>query len=963
MSGEGLDATSKVDGRELGSGRGMGAVVRRAVPAARRVILVGALAIVLLLGVVSVAGATNTASFNWYWYNGGNENCWQTGQLGSESKGCDNIGAGFLEVPGRLVSAPDGIGENVQRNPSGDYCTYYGPGSALNKQDSKNESGTTGFGTPTPYGSYNEWNEKGDVCQANNDGFGQELTEASCTVKTCGMGHYVSLHEQGYNDQPWSTSFGSPSLIVSAEAIVQTLTGSSPGAWGYLCPVFEETGLNHSILEYCLQEWRGSGNAKPEWEDERIGTCAHGPANNSLDTVQTFFYTGTPGTQFATNEGAQTAVDPSGWRTYAAKITEANLKNAIELDRKPYKEKAGNGSGEATPELGYGCGRAGELSTNPAEYALIGVEQGTEGWNFTKIGAGASNLQLHTEYTPLPPEATTNGASEIKPLQAQLNGSVNPRGTSTEYFFKYGKASEGYPDTTSKSGAGSGQGSQGESASVATLEPGTKYHYRIVAESAGGTVEGGVEEFKTPGPVEAVTSGSGASGILAEQATLNGTVNPRGYDAKFYFEYGETTTYKYRTAEADAGSGESAAPVTATVTGLKPAAAFHYRVVATSGGVTSKGADQIFKTSGQRGVSCVSSSFCMSVGTYNVGLYSYTLGEVGNSAGWSIIQTGLPPEAVHSELDGVSCVSTSFCMAVGTYSTGQYSYTFGEEWNGKEWANIPTFVPSGALHSELDGVSCTSTKFCMAVGAYSTGPDSYTLGEEWNGTKWANIPVVYPETAVHSELDGVSCTSTTFCMAVGSYSVSAGWSYVLGNVWNGTKWASSAMYFPRETAIHSKLDGVSCTSTTFCMAVGTYSISAGYSYTLGNEWTGGSEWLAVTTTNPTGSEHSELDGVSCTATTFCMATGTYTVGQYSYTLGEKGTSAGWTNSPVYFPRESAIHSELDGTSCTSTTFCMAMGSYAISAGYSYTLGNEWTGGSEWLDVNSPYPTGSEHSEL
>ena len=443
-----------------------------------------ALVIVILLALVVGHEATaSAASLNWYWGKGGNENCWQTGGLGSEAAACDTVGPGFLETPGRLTTG--GIGQNVVRTPDGDFCDSYSF-SALNKQDASNEGGTTGLTTATPYGSYQEWDGSGDVCQADGSSYGQEIHKTACSVKTCGMNHYVSLTELGHNDQPWASAiWSSPSLVLSTEADLQTLTGSSPGAWGYICPVFQDM-TSSNILEYCFQEWRGSGNAKPEWEDERIGSCAFGPSNNSLDTVQTYFY---PGTSFAENLGPNTTgVASAGWKTYSARITEADLKNAIELDRRGYKEKSGNGSGESTPEIGYGCGRENALSTEPKNYALIGVEQGVEGWNFTEIGASARNLQLHTEYTPLAPEATLGNESEVGELHIKLNGTVNSHGSDTHYYFQYGPTTSYGTDAPAAPGndAGSGIKAVAASATVSGLLPGTTYHYRLVAKSAAG---------------------------------------------------------------------------------------------------------------------------------------------------------------------------------------------------------------------------------------------------------------------------------------------------------------------------------------------------------------------------------------------------------------------------------------------------------------------------------------------
>jgi hypothetical protein len=451
--------------------------------------------IVLAMGVLGfVVPAAGAATFNWYWPSGPSENCWQTGQLGAGSQACDNTGALFLGVPGRMFDdTSGGISKDVQLSPSGDYCSSY-VGDALNKRDATNESAVTGFGTPSPWENYQEWDGNGNVCQANGPGFGQKVQGASC-ARTCGMHHYASFYEQGYSDRPWSTSFGSPSLVLSAQATVQTLAGASVGAWGYVCPILQDTVAPHNILEYCLQEWRGPGNEKA-WEAEKIGSCANGPSSNAIDTVNTFFY---PGTQLATqlSGSANTEVAKAGWRTYTARITETNLRNTIELDRRPYLKKPG--SRESNPELGYGCGRSAELSTDPKNYALIGVEQGAEGWSFSEIGAAGTEIRLSTEYTPLPPEATTNEASGLRFKRAALNGTVNPKGTDTHYYFQYGKTTA-YGSSTASTDAGSGTSSVAEAAAVTGLEPGTTYHYRIVATSAGGTVQGSDQAFTTAAP-------------------------------------------------------------------------------------------------------------------------------------------------------------------------------------------------------------------------------------------------------------------------------------------------------------------------------------------------------------------------------------------------------------------------------------------------------------------------------
>ncbi len=64
----------------------------------------------------------------------------------------------------------------------------------------------------------------------------------------------------------------------------------------------------------------------------------------------------------------------------------------------------------------------------------------------------------------------------------------------------------------------------------------------------------------------------------------------------------------------------------------------------------------------------------------------------------------------------VSCVSSTFCMSVG-YNTVSLS-SFGEEWNGTSWNEVTTPAPPGVFFSTLRGVSCVTTSFCEAVGVY-----------------------------------------------------------------------------------------------------------------------------------------------------------------------------------------------------------------------------------------------------
>jgi hypothetical protein len=108
--------------------------------------------------------------------------------------------------------------------------------------------------------------------------------------------------------------------------------------------------------------------------------------------------------------------------------------------------------------------------------------------------------------------------------------------------------------------------------------------------------------LSTGGGVAAVAAAPTAitgpvSAVGTTTATATGTVNPNGQSTSWYFEYGTSTGYGKKTSTKSAGSGTAGVRVSGALTGLAPGTTYHYRLVATSGGGTARGADGIFTTS------------------------------------------------------------------------------------------------------------------------------------------------------------------------------------------------------------------------------------------------------------------------------------------------------------------------------------------------------------------------------
>jgi hypothetical protein len=98
--------------------------------------------------------------------------------------------------------------------------------------------------------------------------------------------------------------------------------------------------------------------------------------------------------------------------------------------------------------------------------------------------------------TPKPPLANTGGFPQVSTTSATLKGGVNPHGAETSYAFQYGTTT-GYGAQTAPVAVGSGTTEVKVTQTIAGLQSGTLYHYRLVATNAAGTTSGGDATFTT----------------------------------------------------------------------------------------------------------------------------------------------------------------------------------------------------------------------------------------------------------------------------------------------------------------------------------------------------------------------------------------------------------------------------------------------------------------------------------
>ncbi len=298
-----------------------------------------------------------------------------------------------------------------------------------------------------------------------------------------------------------------------------------------------------------------------------------------------------------------------------------------------------------------------------------------------------------------------------------------------------------------------------------------------------------------------------------------------------------------------------------------------------------------------------------------------------------------------NELSGVSCFSSTSCQAVGGYydTTTGAEATLVESWNGSTWS-IPKSPNDGTSYSILYGVSCVSTTWCQAVGDDDVDA-SQTLIESWNGSKWSMS--ASPDEGSAAILSGVSCFSSTSCQAVGWYYKTSHLTRTLIESWNGSTWsvAKSADHGSSD----NELSWVSCSSSTSCVAVGYYEDGSDVDRTLIESWNG-STWSVSKSTNH-GSSDNELSSVSCTSSTSCVAVGNYENASNVYgNLIESWNGSTWSGSTNSKGTGSNF---LSGVSCTSSTSCVAVGRYdSTTADADQTLVESWNG-SSWTVTSTP----------
>jgi hypothetical protein len=283
----------------------------------------------------------------------------------------------------------------------------------------------------------------------------------------------------------------------------------------------------------------------------------------------------------------------------------------------------------------------------------------------------------------------------------------------------------------------------------------------------------------------------------------------------------------------------------------------------------------------------------------------------------------------------------------------------------------PNHGTDGAGHQSatLYSVSCPVAGSCTAGGTYedNVGYPAGLIESLSNGT-WTATEAPLPagagndaDLALEVNLNGVSCSSATFCVVVGSYNDYTGHAFGLIDAGSGTSWTPTSAPEPSNSGTDgdgdqgAELLAVSCSSDGNCGASGDYDNTGGRQQGLLEVLASGT-WTDLTTPVPsnagTGSyQFSESDDISCPTDGNCVS-----VGQYGNTADSVNGLIDTLSDGTWVPTQAPIpantdtnpgdypNTSLNRVSCSWPGQCVAVGTYPDPSNENLGLVDSLSGG-------------------
>ena len=227
------------------------------------------------------------------------------------------------------------------------------------------------------------------------------------------------------------------------------------------------------------------------------------------------------------------------------------------------------------------------------DYAQMSVDPSDDKtfWFTTQYG-GSRQTKIASFKFGNAPTVTTLPASTITTNSAYLNGTVNPNGLATTWYFQWGTTTS-YGNTTTITSAGSGTVAVNASAKLSNLTPGVMIHYRLVGQNTDGTTYGNDLTF-TPGAASVTTAA--VTLITTSSAVSGGNVVSDGGTEVTARGVCWSTTTNPTISNNHTSDGTGTGIFISTIPGLSANTTYHVRAYATNANGTFYGEDLTFTT-------------------------------------------------------------------------------------------------------------------------------------------------------------------------------------------------------------------------------------------------------------------------------------------------------------------------------------------------------------------------------
>jgi photosystem II stability/assembly factor-like uncharacterized protein len=276
------------------------------------------------------------------------------------------------------------------------------------------------------------------------------------------------------------------------------------------------------------------------------------------------------------------------------------------------------------------------------------------------------------------------------------------------------------------------------------------------------------------------------------------------------------------------------------------------------------------------------------------------------------------PSTPGPALSGISCPDDNHCMAVGSSPTSPSTgVVLTTRDGGRAWAASTT--PAGAI--DVINVRCASMADCTAIASDGTNlwsAHSSDFGHTWQ--REGDLPAGLVDTG------SLACTAGGTCLVAGYSATTAGHGQgaVVISTDGGASWTAATV--PAGTGL---LQGVTCTTATACLAVGTTSTTVSDVVPAHGELLhstdGGHTWSADSTPPPV----DDVYGINCPDQLVCAMVGINWNGGSGVGTGAMAQS---TDGGASFTASTTAYTPLglDALACPTARQCVAVGGDTVA---------------------------------